>query len=162
MSYFCDFPHLHEAPLEYSPSPRREVVYEVSLRARADSDWLKELQNAHRLTQVLLQGHLLGEYELLDFLIWPEGVFTRVSLTGVPSLAGFLRLLKEKSVPAGTSPSLHWDDDLQWLKLIPPEGLSESTRLFLERADRVRREVSRSFGFSPNLLFFYRNPSLSR
>jgi hypothetical protein len=162
MSCFHAVPHLHETPLEYGPSPQKDIVYEVSLRTKDSSDWLKDLQNAHRLVQAMVQGQLLEEYDLLDFVIWPEGVFTRVSLKGIPSLANFLRLLKEKSVPAGTSTSRFWDDDLQWIKLVPADDLSESTRLFLERAERVRREVSRSFGFSPNLFFFYRNPRLSR
>jgi hypothetical protein len=155
MSYLS-FPHIQETPFEYQAQPRKNLFYEVSLKTSPSSDWLKELQGAHRLVQSLLQGELMGQYELLDFLIWPEGVFTRVSLKELSSLSEFLRFLKEKSAPAGESPSAFWDDELQWIRLIPADKLDESTRDFLQTVNRVREEVDRSRGFSPNLLFFYR------
>jgi hypothetical protein len=150
-----------ESPFDYPIFPSRDYVYEISLRTATYTDWLKELQSAHRLVQTLVQGEIMGRYRLLDFLIWPEGVFIRVSLQETRSLADFLRHLKEKSSPPGESPERFWDEDLKWIRLISPENLDDSSRLFLERADEIRREVSRSFGFSPSLFFFYRDPRLS-
>ena len=137
-------------------------MYEISLRTVVYSDWLKELQGAHRLVQSLLQGQLMGQYHLLDFMIWPRGIFTRVALREASSLSEFLKFLKEKSIPAGETTKSYWDDEPQWIKLVTPEKLSESPRSFLLRADQVRQDVSQSEGFSPSLYFFYRDSRLSK
>src|SRR5579871_2276599 len=94
-------PFVRENPSLYSTPPRKNLTYEVSLRAAPSSSWLKELQGAHRLLQALLQGQLLGIYELLDFVIWSDGLFARVSLRGPSSLSEFLKFLKEKTIPSG-------------------------------------------------------------
>ncbi len=150
---------VRENPFEYPHSPR-SLVYEVSLRTASYSHWLSDLQGAHRLVQTLLQGHLKGEYQLLDFVLWPKGLFTRVLLKDVPTLSGFLGSLKERSSFPGESPKAFWEDEPQWIRLVPPDKLEESTRLFLERADQIRQEVERPRGSSPNLFFFYRDPRL--
>ena|SRR5579872_2455169 len=153
---------VREDPFKYSTPSGNEYIYEISLRTVAYSDWLKDLQGAHRLVQSLLQGQLMGQYHLLDFLIWPRGIFTRVALKNASSLSEFLKFLKEKSLPAGETPGSFWDDEPQWLKLVTPEKLSESTESFLLKADQVRREISQSQGFSPSLYFFYRDSRLSK
>jgi hypothetical protein len=104
----------------------------------------------------------MGQYHLMDFLIWPRGIFTRVALKDSPSLSEFLKFLKEKSIPAGETPSRFWDDVLQWIKLVRPGKLLESTPSVLLKADQVRREVAQSQGFSPSLFFFYRDSRLSK
>jgi hypothetical protein len=152
-------PVVQETPLRYSSS-QENFAYEVSLRTASSSPWLGELQVAHRLVQVLLRGELLGQYELLDFLIWPEGLLTRVSLKGAFSLSEFLSLLKEKSTPAGGAPGRSWDDELQWIKLIPPEKMTESTGAFLETAGRIRQSLPSPGGMPSPLFFFYRNSRL--
>lgn len=162
MSFSPFTPYLQESPAGYSPFPLREPVYEIALKTAGTPDGLKYLQDAHRLVQALLQGDLLGDYKLLDFMLWPEGLFTRVSLRNDLPLAEFLKFLRERSTPPGRSPSDFWEEELRWIRLIPPENLEESTRFFLERADLVRRDVSRSHGFSPNLFFLYRDPKISR
>ena len=154
-------PRLEEAPLVYGSSPEKRWVYEVSLGTPTGSNWLGSLPGAHRLIQALLQGQLLGQYELLDFLIWPGGLFTRVSLGTSASLSEFLNFLKEKTIPAGEPSPLYWDEELRWIKLVPPGEMGESTREFLEKATRVRQAVEKSGGASPNLFFFYRNPRLA-
>ena len=153
---------VQEDKFKYSTPSGNGFVYEISLRTVAYSDWLKELQGAHRLVQSLLQGQLMGQYHLLDFLIWPRGIFTRVALRDASSLREFLKFLKEKSVPAGEPSRSFWDDEPQWIKLVAPEKLSESTGSFLLKADQVRREVGQSEGFSPSLYFFYRDSRLSK
>ncbi len=153
---------VQEGSFEYSAPSGNEFTYEISLRTVVYSDWLKELQGAHRLVQSLLRGQLMGQYHLLDFLIWPRGIFTRVALKNSSSLSEFLKFLKEKSIPSGESPGTFWDDEPQWIKLVTPDKLSESTRSFLLRADQVRREVGQSEGFSPSLFFFYRDSRLSK
>jgi hypothetical protein len=158
MSFSSAVPFVRENPSLYSTPPRKDLVYEVSLRTTPSSSWLKELQGAHRLVQALLQGQLLGLYELLDFVVWPDGLFARVSLRGPSSLSEFLKFLKEKTVPSGEPTVSFWDDELQWIKLIPEDRLEGSTRLFLETADRIRKAVELSGGYSPNLFFYYRNP----
>jgi hypothetical protein len=155
-------PQVRENSSPYGEPPAPNLVCEISLRTAFYSDWLRELPGAHRLVQTLLQGQILGHYDLLDFLIWPEGVFTRISLKGASSLADFLKFLREKSTPVGTNPKVFWSDELRWIKLVTPEQLNESTRLFLQRADQIRREVSESHGSAPNLFFFYRDPRLPR
>jgi hypothetical protein len=162
MSLSSSAPFLRESPFSYAAPPPKNVVYEISLRANVSSSWLKDLPGAHRLVQALLQGQLLGKYELLDFLIWPEGLFTRVSLKGAPSLAGFLKFLKERTIPAGEPSGDFWDEELQWIMLVPPERMAESTRDFLHKADRLRLRMNQSRGFSPNLFFFYRNSRLTQ
>lgn len=156
------FPSVQEPPSPYSPFSREHAVYEVSLKVPPRFSWLKELSHAHRLVQALLQGELLGDYELFDFLVWPEGLFTRVSLKKTPSLAEFLRSLKEKSAPPEGDHRGFWEDELLWIRLVTPENLPESTRFFLETAESLRRSLVGSGGGSPNLFFFYRNPRLSR
>ena len=153
-------PRFEETPLVYGSSPEKRWVYEVSLGTPAGADWLGALPGAHRLVQTLLQGQLLGQYELLDFLVWPGGLFTRISL-GASPLSDFLNYLKERTIPAG-EPSFHyWDEELRWIKLIPPGEMKDSTLGFLEKAAHIRQAVEKSGGASPNLLFFYRNPRLS-
>ena len=152
---------VHERSFEYSTSPNREFVYEISLQTTSYQDWLKELQNAHRLVQTLLQGQLMGQYRLLDFLIWPQGIFTRIVLRDIASLSEFLRFLKEKSIPAGEVSSSFWDDELQWIKLVAPEKLTESTHSFLLKVEQVQQEVNQSQGFFPSLFFFYRDSRLT-
>jgi len=150
---------VRENPSSYSPFSRKNVVYEVALGVDPSSSWLKDLSHAHRLVQTLLQGELLGDYELLDFLIWPEGLLTRVSLKKTPSLSEFLRSLKEKSAPAQEDYRRLWREEPQWIRLVPPEKLEESTRLFLETAQSVQLGLSDS---TPGLFFFYRNPRRGR
>jgi hypothetical protein len=154
-------PGAQEAPFRYSSS-QENFAYEVSLRTASSVPWLGELQAAHRLVQVLLRGELLGQYELLDFLIWPEGLLTRVSLKGSFSLSEFLSLLKEKSTPAGGAPGRFWDDELQWIKLIPPEKMAESTAAFLQTAGRIRQGLPSPGRVSSDLFFLYRNSRLSQ
>ncbi len=101
---------------------------------------------------------MVGDYELLDFLIWPEGLRARVSLKKTPSLAEFLRFLKEKSAPVGKDYKDLWEDEPLSIKLVPPEKLLESTRSFLEVADSIRRGEAGSGYFSPSLFFLYQNP----
>jgi hypothetical protein len=154
-------PQVRETPLRYSYS-RQNFAYEISMRTESSRPWLKELLAAHRLVQTLLKGELLGQYELLDFLIWPDGFFTRISLKGHFSLSEFLTFLKEKSTPAGNSAGESWDDELQWIKLILPEKFSESTEAFLQTADRIRQGLQTSNESLPSLFFFYRNSRLSK
>jgi hypothetical protein len=108
--------------------------------------------------QTLLQGELLGRYELLDFLIWPEGTFLRVRLP--QDLSEFLRFLKDRSVPAGELPQAYWDDELQWLRLIPEDKVADSTNRFLETCGKIREQAENSKGSEPNLFFYYRNERL--
>lgn len=159
MSYsaLVEHPFVHENSFEYPASPR-SLVYEVSLRTASYSHWLSDLQGAHRLVQTLLQGHLTGEYQLIDFFLWPKGLFTRIILKDAPTLSGFLGFLKERSSLPGESSRSFWDDEPQWIRLVPADKLEESTQQFLERADQVRQEVEQSHGSSPNLFFFYRDP----
>ncbi|HEY5039278.1 MAG TPA: hypothetical protein VIJ93_09430, partial [bacterium] len=132
------------------------------LRTAPYTDWLKELQGAYRLIQTLLQGQLMGQYQLLDFLIWPQGIFARVVLKEIGSLSEFLKFLKEKSIPAGETTPAYWDDELQWIKLVTPENQVESTQTFLLKANKLRQEINQSQGFSPSLFFFYRDSRLAR
>ena len=159
MSYstLVEHPFVRENSFQYPNSPR-SLVYEVSLRTASYSHWLSDLPGAHRLVQTLLQGHLKGEYELLDFVLWPKGLFTRVSLKDIPTLSGFLGSLKERSSLPGESSQAFWDDEPQWIRLVPSDKLGESTRLFLERAGQIRQEMERFHGPSSNLFFFYRDP----
>jgi hypothetical protein len=154
-------PFVQERSFEYSTTPNKEFTYEISLRTAAYTDWLKELQGAYRLTQALLQGQLMGHYQLLDFLIWPQGIFTRIALKDISSLSEFLKFLKEKSIPAGETTPAFWDDELQWIKLVPPENRTESTQSFLLKANELRRKINQSQGFSPSLFFFYRDSGLT-
>jgi hypothetical protein len=156
---FSSHPVLRESPSGYS-SPADNPVFEVGLGTPSTSRWLGEIQGAHRLVQTLFQGELLDRYELLDFLVWPGGLFIRLSLKGPSTLGSFLQFLKERSTPAGESLGAYWDDELQWIQRVPAEKLPESTRTFLQTADRIRGESFQSRGFSPNLFFFYRNPRL--
>jgi hypothetical protein len=163
MAYFLSvsFPSVQESPSPYSPFSRKNLVYEISLRVAPSSRQLQALPYAQRLVQTLLQGELLGDYDLLDFLIWPEGLLTRICLGKTPSLAEFLEFLKEKSTPSPQDYRNYWQDEPQWIRLVPPEKLAESTRSFLETADSIRREVSGAGVFSSNLFFFYRHSRLN-
>ncbi len=149
-------PRAQEAPFRYSSS-KENFAYEISLRTASSSPWLKELPSAHHLVQVLLKGQLLGKYELLDFLIWPHGVFTRISLKGSFSLSEFLAFVKEKPAPGGGVVGEPWDDEIQWIKLIPPEKLHDSTENFLRTAEQIRTGLLSSNGVLPGLFFFDRN-----
>jgi hypothetical protein len=150
----------HETPSTYSSFPLRGMVFEVSLRVRDFSDDLKDLGRAHRVVQSLLRGQLLGLYELMDFILWPEGLFLRVSLKGFSTLSEFLTYLKGQSLHPDSSPRSFWDEDLEWIRVIPPDRREESTRRFLEQASRLRHELGATDGFDPNLFFYYRDPLL--
>jgi len=150
---------LHEPPSGYSASARQNLIYEVSLRTREDSPWLSDLAQACRLTQALAQGQLLGQYELLDFLIWSEGFFLRVKLQAVPSLSDFLKFLRDKTGGEGVDTS-RWEDELQWIRPVPPERQEESTRLFWQNAEQARARLKTAGGTPLSLFFFYRNPAL--
>ena len=162
MSYTVEVqvPFVGEKSYEYPTAPFQEMVYEVSLKTKPYSAWLKDIHGAHRLIQALLQGQILGQYQLLDFLIRPEGLFTRVTLKNGSSLSEFLNWVKEKSSPAGESSRVFWDDELQWIKLVPPDRLAESTRLFLKKAESLQRETDSIEGGSLTLYFFYRDQRL--
>lgn len=155
-------PSVQEPPSNYSPFSRKNLVYEVSLKLTSPSQGLKGLVHANRLVQTLLHGEALGAYELLDFLIWPEGLLVRISLKMAPSLSDFLKFLKEKSTPPEKDYRNYWKDEPQWIRLVPPEKLQESTRSFLETAEFIHRDASTSGIFASNLFFFYRNPRLFR
>lgn len=152
-------PEIRENPSSYSPFSRKNVIYEISLWVAPSSTWLQELPNSHRLVQTLLQGELLEEYELLDFLIWPGGIFTRLSLKKAPSLAECLRSLKEKSAPPEKDYRNLWQDEPRWIRLVTPEKMSQSSEFFLETAEAVRRSTSRTF---PGLFFLYQNARWGR
>jgi hypothetical protein len=155
------FPTLaQETPSSYSSFPLRGMVYEVSLRVRNSADDLKDLGRSHRVVQSLLRGQLLGLYDLMDFILWPEGLFLRVSLKGFATLSEFLTYLKGQALHPDSSRLSLWDDDLEWIRVIPPEGRDESTLRFLEQASRLRGDLDATAGFDPNLFFYYRNPSL--
>lgn len=164
MSYSSSnsFPAVRESPSGYSAFSPQSPVYELSLRTVPSSDWLHNLEGANRLVQALLQGRLLGHYALLDFLVWPEGLFLRVGLTGNRSLSEVLRFLKEKSAPPAERGFRPWDDELQWIKLVPAEKLLESSAAFLETVDLLRRQLRQSQGSTPHLFFFYRDSRLVR
>jgi hypothetical protein len=150
-------PSLQEPPSFYSPFSRKNTVYEVSLRAA--SPWLKELSNTHRLVQALLRGDLLGNYEIWDFLIWPEGILFRLSLGKTPSLAELLKFLKEKSVPAESRYRDFWEDEPRSIRLVQPEKIAESNRFFLDAVESLRYGTGGSW---PSPFFFYRHPRLRR
>lgn len=124
------------------------------------SSWLQNLSDAHRLVQTLLQGEILGDYTLLDFLIWPQGFFTRVSLKKTPSLAEFLKSIKEKSAPYEGYYLDAWEEEPRWLRLVPPDKLSESTRFFMETVESIRQPLAGAEDSFPSLFFFYQNPRL--
>lgn len=155
-------PFVREKNSEYSALPFKEMVYEVSLKTVPYRDWLGELQGVHRLLKTLLQGQIMEHYRLLDFLIQPEGLFARVTLTNGSSLSDFLTLVKEKSCPAGESSGDFWNDELQWIKLVPPDRLAESTRLFLKKAESLHREIHLGENHPPALFFYYRDQRLTQ
>ncbi len=154
-------PQARETPFRYSFS-KENFTYEIALRTASSRPLLKELPAAHHLVQSLLKGELLGQYELLDFLIWPKGLSTRVTLKGSFSLSEFLTFLKEKSAPTGDRGGEFWDEEPRWIKLITSEKLSESTESFLRTAERIHQSLQLSGGLSPNLFFFYRNSSFTK
>lgn len=162
MSYHCA-PFLPQVQEEHFPySFQENINYEISLRTASSRPWLKELQAAHRLVQVLLKGEWVGQYEILDFLIWPEGLLIRLSLKKSYRLAEFLAFLKEQSTPPGNPLQLFWDDEPRWIKLIPPGQLHESTKTFWQTADQIRQSLQPSNEGSPRLFFFYRNSLFSK
>jgi hypothetical protein len=154
------FPLVRETPSTYSSFPLKGMVYEVSLRVRNSSDNLKDLKQAHHLVQSLLKGELLGLYHLLDFVLWPEGVLLRVSLKEFATLSEFLSFLKLQSLSPNHSSNSLWDDDLEWIRVVPPERLGESTRSFLDKAFLLKKKLQTAKGFNPNLFFFYRDSGL--
>ncbi len=154
------FPLFRETPSTYSSFPLKGMVYEISLRVRHSSDDLKDLKQAQRLVQSLLRGELLGLYRMLDFVLWPQGLFLRVSLKEFSTLSEFLSFLKRQSLSPDPSSASLWDDDLEWIRIVPPEKLDESTRGFLNKALYLKHELQTTEGFNPNLFFFYRDPSL--
>ncbi|HJT23067.1 MAG TPA: hypothetical protein VJ873_00710 [bacterium] len=164
MSYLSSplSPSIQESPSPYSPFSRKNVAYEILLQVSDASSPFKNLSNAHRLVQTLIQGELLGDYELWDFLIWPEGLLARVALKKAPSLSEFLKSLKEKSTPPEKDPQNFWENELRWIRLVTPERISESTRFFMETAESIWQPLSGFENFSPNLYFFYRSPRLDR
>lgn len=151
---------VRENPSSYAAFPLKGMVYEISLRVRDSSDDLKDLKKVHRLVQSLLEGQLLGLYDLLDFVLWPQGLFLRVYLKGFSTLSEFFAFLKRQSIYPGHSPASLWDDDLEWIRVVSPEKLDESTRRFLDHASYLRGKLQAMKGFDPNLFFFYRNPEL--
>ncbi len=153
---------VREAPLPYGSHPIGNPVFEVSLKTAGSAAPLKELLNAHRLVETLLRWEIQGNYVLLDFVLWPQGIFTRVCLNKGYSLSEFLGFLREKSTPPGRTPSDYWQDELTWIRLVPAGSLEDSTNRFLQTADQVRAEMDRSQGYSPSLFFFYRNPNLRK
>lgn len=155
------FPQVRETPFRYS-SPKENFTYEISLRTASSNPWLKELPAAHRLVQALAKGELLGQYDILDFLIWPEGLLTRVTLKKSHPLSEFLAFIKENSTPAGNPIRLFWDDEPRWMKLIPSDKLSESTEAFWNTAGQIRQNLLLTDGISPHLFFFYRNSRFSK
>jgi hypothetical protein len=147
-----------EEPKPYGSFSQRDLVYEVSLKTRNAAPWLCDLPQAYRLIQALTQGQLLDQYKIIDFLIWSEGFFLRVKLQSMPALSDFLAFLKEKT--AGPSQgAFSWDDELQWIRLIPPEKLVESTRDFLQNAERLQAQlkIQPPHAQAPSLYFFYRD-----
>lgn len=146
----------HETPKSYSVGPLRDLTYEVSLKTQAAAPWLADLPQACRLIQALTQGQLLDEYEILDFLIWAEGFFLRVKLHSMPALSDFLAFLREKTTGTGVG-AFAWEDELQWIRLIPPEKLAESTRDFLDKAERLQSELRSQGSQASSVFFFYRN-----
>ena len=150
-------PLAQETSHAYSTPSFREMVYEVSLKTTARNDWLGNIHGAHRLLQTLLQGQFMGVYQLLDFIIQPGGLFARITLGNGSTLYDFLKWVKEQSSPARVASDDYWDDELQWIKLIPPDRLQESTRSFLQMADRLNREARQSRGDSPHLFFYFRD-----
>ncbi len=162
MSFTSSSTLVREAPLPYGSNPLANPVFEVSLKTSGTTGPLKDLHNAYRLVQALLQWEIQGNCVLLDFALWPQGVFARVSLKKGSSLSEFLGFLREKSTPPGRPPLDYWEDELTWIRLVPTENLEDSTNRFLQTADRIRGEMERSRGFSPSLFFFYRNPQLGK
>ena len=137
---------VQESPSAYS-RPLREPIYEIFLGAGGPPDWLGDLPGAHRLVQTLLKGEMSGRYELLDFLIWPDGLLARFSL-GQASLPGLLGFLKDHSVPSSADPRSHWNGRLERVRLVPPRDLPGSQASFLHAAERIR-------ALSPGLFFLY-------
>jgi len=156
-SHSIENPFAQEPPVPYSKPSPQGFLYEVSLHTPLYSQWLKELQGFHRLIQTLFQGELLGQYELVDLVIWPEGLFARVSLKGAFSLSEFLKYLKGRTVPAGEPTSDYWIEEPQWLRLIPQERLEDSDRHFLQILQHRQAEMGTLDPSSPNLFFYYRN-----
>ena len=121
---------------------------------------MKDLMQAHRLVRSLLQGEILDLYGLLDFVIWPQGLFLRISLKKFSTLSEFLAFLKTQNLYPGHSSEDFWNDDLEWIRVVPPEKLDESTQRFWDQAFQLREELQATKGFDPNLFFFYRKSDL--
>ena len=140
----------------YSGFSQKDLIYEVSLKTKNAAPWLSDLPQAYRLIQALTQGQLLDQYKIMDFLIWSEGFFLRVKLQSMPALSDFLAFLKEKTAGPGQG-TFSWDDELQWIRLITPEKLTESTRDFLQNAERLQAQLKLHPAQSPSLFFYYRD-----
>jgi hypothetical protein len=144
---------------ESKPYPgfsQKDLIYEVSLKTKNAAPWLSDLPQAYRLIQALTQGQLLDQYKIMDFLIWSEGFFLRVKLRSMPALSDFLSFLKEKTAGPGQG-TFSWDDELQWIRLITPEKLTESTRDFLQNAERLQAQLKLHAAHAPSLFFYYRD-----
>src|SRR5271168_870947 len=100
MSFSNAYPVMREHPAEYDSSDPLSLIYEVCLQTSVKNNWLTQLLGAHRLLQTLMQGQILGRYQLWDFLIWSEGLMVRVSFQNRSSLSEFISFIKEKSTPA--------------------------------------------------------------
>ncbi|HVM32826.1 MAG TPA: hypothetical protein VMU88_06810 [bacterium] len=154
-----------ENPGLYPGSLGRDLLYEISLKTRSAGPWLSNLPQACRLIQALTQGQLLEQFEIMDFLIWSEGFFLRVKLKSMPALSDFLSFLKQKTAPPDASREgevFAWEDELQWIRLITPENLAESTRDFLANAEKLRSQLKDRPAGSSSLFFFYRNRAAAR
>jgi hypothetical protein len=149
---------LQEGPLQYGAF--HDSVFEISLRAAEGSDWLQHLSGAHRVVQALFQGELLGQYELLDFLLWPQALFARVRMRERENLSNFLGLLHSRTVPAGEAVRSYWAEEPLWIKWVGPEGLADSTQEFLAKSRELRLEAGGLGADDPSLFFLYRNPRL--
>ncbi len=77
------------------------MVYEISLRVRDSSDHFQDLYQSHRLVQTLLKGQMLDLYNMRDFVLWPNGLFLRISLKGFATLSEFFDFLKKQSLYPG-------------------------------------------------------------
>ncbi len=152
---------VYEPHSPYSAFPMRGMVYEISLRVRDSSDHFQDLYQSHRLVQTLLKGQMLDLYNMRDFVLWPNGLFLRISLKGFATLSEFFDFLKKQSLYPGVSPGGLWEDDIDWIQVIPPERMVDSDRRFLDRAEHLRTKLRGSKGGDPSLFFFYRDPSLS-
>ena len=78
----------------------------------------------------------------------------RISLKGFATLSEFFDFLKKQSLYPGVSPGGLWEDDIDWIQVIPPERMVDSDRRFLDRAEHLRTKLRGSKGGDPSLFFF--------